>query len=695
MEKNVALLCFLCLLLVGAVELDTSSDAREAGVRKVVTLLQDMKTQLEKEKADDEAVYELLMCWCKTNGEDKSKSVATAEATIADLKASIGEFSGKVEEVKVNIKTVDDKKLKDIEALAQAVALRMKESKEFHAQEMELLSAIASCKDAIIVLSKHHASFVQLQQMAKHLDALQAMRITQTTLSHSKMAMLKAFMQTTTETTADAGSGSLRRMPGFQSYAPASGQILGILKQMQEEFEANLKTAQDDEQKAKEEFAALDLSKKAEISTGEETLAQLTADGAAFREKLANFKAEVVALLEQLRADQMFLANLKVTCDEAEKEYQRRSKGRLEEILAVEDTIKILNSDDSFKSMGKTGSNLLQSGNDNAYEKFLSFVQQSRASHQEIEMRRKAAAALLRAGTPELVLLASSVRLDAFAKVKKAIDDLIAELKVQQAEEVKHKDWCNDEMNKNARETEAGYYKKDQLEAKIADLTKSIEEMVAELKAKEEAIAKTQEEMKKASDTREAENADFQEMVTDARITQSILQKAIDRMEQVYFLQSRKPGAAHITMSGDATNPGNGPARFTKYEKNAGGGGVIGMLNKIFADAEAMETEVMHDEENSQRDYEYFMMDSNEIITAHQKAIATLLEDKAKAENTLETAKSDHTDVMRELEDLAAVLGDLHKSCDFVLKNFSARQAARQAEMEALGEAKAYLSGMQ
>merc|ERR1719191_246429 len=565
----------------------------------------------------------------------------------------------------------------------------MKESKEFHAQEMELLSAIASCKDAIIVLSKHHASFVQLQQMAKHLDALQAMRITQTALSHSKMAMLKAFMQTTAETAADAGSGSLRRMRGFQSYAPASGQILGILKQMQEEFEANLKTAQDDEQKAKEEFAALDLSKKAEISTGEETLAQLTADGAAFREKLANFKAEVVALLEQLRADQMFLANLKVTCDEAEKEYQRRSKGRLEEILAVEDTIKILNSDDSFKAMGKTGSNLLQDGNDNAYEKYLSLVQLSESRH-EAEIRRKAASALLRAGTPELVLLASSVRLDAFAKVKKAIDDLIAELKVQQAEEVKHKDWCNDEMNKNARETEAGYYKKDQLEAKIADLTKSIEDWCNDEMNKNEAIAKTQEEMKKASDTREAENADFQEMVTDARITQSILQKAIDRMEQVYFLQSRKPGAAHITMSGDATNPGNGPARFTKYEKNAGGGGVIGMLNKIFAD-----TEVMHDEENSQRDYEYFMMDSNEIITAHQKAIATLLEDKAKAEETLETAKSDHTDVMRELEDLANVLGDLHKSCDFVLKNFSARQAARQAEMEALGEAKAYLSGMQ
>jgi len=57
-------------------------------------------------------------------------------------------------------------------------------------------------------------------------------------------------------------------------------------------------------------------------------------------------------------------------------------------------------------------------------------------------------------------------------------------------------------------------------------------------------------------------------------------------------------------------------------------------------------------------------------------------------------AKSDHKQTMKELEGLNDELGDLHTSCDFVLNNFDARQAARIAEMDALKQAKAILSGM-
>merc|ERR1719443_2063006 len=40
-----------------------------------------------------------------------------------------------------------------------------------------------------------------------------------------------------------------------ESYAPASGQILGILKQMKEEFETNLASSQKEEVKGQEEYA--------------------------------------------------------------------------------------------------------------------------------------------------------------------------------------------------------------------------------------------------------------------------------------------------------------------------------------------------------------------------------------------------------------------------------------------------------
>merc|ERR1719146_283450 len=65
--------------------------------------------------------------------------------------------------------------------------------------------------------------------------------------------------------------------------------------------------------------------------------------------------------------------------------------------------------------------------------------------------------------------------------------------------------------------------------------------------------------MKRASEDREAENADFQQAAMDQRITQQILQKAINRMSQVYaFLQqmemeSQEPGAPQMKLSATHT----------------------------------------------------------------------------------------------------------------------------------------------
>ena len=47
----------------------------------------------------------------------------------------------------------------------------------------------------------------------------------------------------------------------------------------------------------------------------------------------------------------------------------------------------------------------------------------------------------------------------------------------------------------------------------------------------------------------------------------------------------------------------------------------------------------------------------------------------------------------RRLEQLANENADLHKSCDFTLKNFDVRQEAMSQEIEALNQAKAVLSG--
>merc|ERR1719316_282215 len=107
-----------------------------------------------------------------------------------------------------------------------------------------------------------------------------------------------------------------------------------------------------------------------------------------------------------------------------------------------------------------------------------------------------------------------------------------------------------------------------------------------------------------------------------------------------------------------------------------------------------MEDEAIASEQDAQTAYDNFMQESNKSITKHSQAIANMSEERAKAKESLSMAKTDFKQTMEKLEGLNQLLSDLHGSCDYVLKNFDARQAARAAEIEALGEAKAILSGM-
>merc|ERR1719262_1168881 len=101
------------------------------------------------------------------------------------------------------------------------------------------------------------------------------------------------------------------------------------------------------------------------------------------------------------------------------------------------------------------------------------------------------------------------------------------------------------------------------------------------------------------------------------------------------------------------------------------------MMQGIIDDAKAMEAEAIRGGEDSQKAYEDFAKG----------------EMKAKAEGEKVEAETEHESVMGELEQLANENADLHKSCDFTLKNFELRQTARDDEIEALKQALAMFSG--
>merc|ERR1719243_552994 len=122
--------------------------------------------------------------------------------------------------------------------------------------------------------------------------------------------------------------------------------------------------------------------------------------------------------------------------------------------------------------------------------------------------------------SPRLSALAVRVRLDAFTRVKKAIDDMIAQLLVEKADEIKHKDFCVDEFNKNQLETEKKDREKQDLIAKIEDLTMTIDELAKAIDTLKAEISEMQVQLKRAGEDRELENKEFQTTVADQRASQ-------------------------------------------------------------------------------------------------------------------------------------------------------------------------------
>merc|ERR1719326_868174 len=292
------------------------------------------------------------------------------------------------------------------------------------------------------------------------------------------------------------------------------------------------------------------------------------------------------------------------------------------------------------------------------------------------------------AGGPRMQLstLAVSVGLDSFTKIKEAMDKMVSELKVEQEDEVKFKAYCTKELNLNEKETYEKTEQKEDLEALIAKRTKLIKKLKEEIADANNQIAETETAILKASQVCEGENAEFQTVVADQRATQDILTKALGKLKAFY---KKAKGGALLQSSQEP------PVKFNSYKKNAGASPVIGMIEQIIEDSKALESEAVAGETEAQATYETFVKDSNGVIKELSDSVAAKTKASAKASEDREQAKSDLDSTNGELESLALTEEDLHGECDWVLRNFAARQKARLDEIEAIGQAKAILSGEQ
>jgi DNA repair exonuclease SbcCD ATPase subunit len=630
--------------------------AKNRPVTKVVNLLKDMSKQLEKEAEEDEEIYDQLACWCATNEKEKTKSVAEAEAHITDLTTSIEDLTASTSRLGTEVKNLEKEVAENQHALDQATAIRQKELAEFVQEEKDLLQSIDGLASAIKVLSKHNgASFLQVDiqgavssiqyQVAKNSKLLEGV------LTHSERKKIESFIQTAQK----------------DKYAPQSGEIFGILEQMKESFENNLAELQKEEAANVKAFQELKAAKEEEISAGQDQIDAKTQEGADGEEKLANNKEDLVDTKKMLGEDEAFLAMLKEKCSTTDAEWEERQKTRQLEMEACSKALAVLTSDEAHDLFTKTFNPAL--------------VQTSETSERQTAAAKLLKEVALKVDSPRLAAVAMKVKLDAFVRVKKAIDDMISQLMAEKNDEIKHKDFCVEEFNTNQVQTERKEAEKQDLLALIEDLQMTIKTLTGEIDTLKSEIAELELNLKRGGEDREKENQEFQKVVADQRASQKLLTAALDILKGVYE-------KAALVQDGQAPPPG-----FGEYKKNENAGGVMGMIQTIINDAKTMEAEVIRAEEDAQKAYEDFVKDSNASIQEKSKTQVNKTEERAKAEEDLNQATQDKENALLELEQLSNYNGELHSSCDFIMKNFEIRQTARDEEIEALKQAKSILSG--
>merc|ERR1719198_2509167 len=137
-------------------------------------------------------------------------------------------------------------------------------------------------------------------------------------------------------------------------YAPSSGQITGILKTMGDEMSKSLADAKAAENAAIKAFDELVAAKTKEIAALSAAIeAKMTRTGELSVE-IVQMKNDLGDTEQALIEDQAFLKDMEKNCAKKADEWEVIVKTRSEELLALADTIKVLNDDDALELFKKT-----------------------------------------------------------------------------------------------------------------------------------------------------------------------------------------------------------------------------------------------------------------------------------------------------------------------------------------------------
>jgi len=688
---------------------EQSNQAALNPIRKVVTLLQSMQKKVQEEGEAEAKLHEKFMCYCKNGGSDLEASISAAENKVGSLPMETKAAEEKLAQTKADLKQAQADKAAAKEALAKAKAMRHKEAGAYAAEKAEYDATITAITKAVGALEKGMVGgFLQTTSAQVLRDFLR----NDLDIGESDRQTLTSFLSATQGT----------------DYAPQSGEIIGILKEIGDAMAADLASATKTEEAAIKTYDELTAAKTKEIDALIASIERKISLVGELGIEIVEMQEDLTDTEKSLMADKEFLANLEKNCATKTKEWEERSKTRAQELVALADTIKVLNDDDALDLFKKT----LPSASASFVQTQTGLNLKSRRDTVVQAMKKVWATANAhhRPGLDFLVLALTGRRAlsqGTFDKVIKMIDNMVAELKKEQADDDGKLEYCRVSLDQADDKKKSLERSVEDLENEIAKAKELIATLTDEIKALSAGIIDLDKSVVEATEQRKAANEEFKSLMAADAAAKDLLVFAKNRLNKFYNpslyvappkqeltaderIYVNQGGVTTTAAPGGIANTGvtvftqikvheqnappPPPATWDAYaKKTEGSSGVIAMIDLLIKDLDKEMTEAETEEKNSQADYETMMKESSAKRVADSKSLADKQASKANTEAALSDFEGDKKDTVGELMATMKYIQSLHSECDWLMKYFDVRKEARAAEIDSLVKAKAVLSG--
>eukprot|EP00418_Pyrodinium_bahamense_P018267 CAMPEP_0179124918 /NCGR_PEP_ID=MMETSP0796-20121207/59055_1 /TAXON_ID=73915 /ORGANISM="Pyrodinium bahamense, Strain pbaha01" /LENGTH=733 /DNA_ID=CAMNT_0020823599 /DNA_START=79 /DNA_END=2281 /DNA_ORIENTATION=+ len=669
-----------------AVDAAVAKQKKMAAVDKVISLLEDLQTQVLAEGEKEAATYNEFACFCKDTTDEKTEAIQRGQDEMGFLDTEIESLEQQRGGLDTTIAGLLDGIRSEESLMQQAQDKRSKQNKVYSVNAADLQAALDALDGAIKSLNAQSVAALFLQQAPE--------------------------------------------VP-TEDYKFHSDNIIATLEQLLKDFRAKKVEVDKAEVQSLHDFDQLMQEKKHSVKMKNAALDEAKERKAELKAAIAAASQRRTAVAALLLDDQEYLKNLAQICSDKAHTWDQRTKVRSEELQMLTQVIRIIKGAVSGNTAAGTVRFVQQgvtvrlakavAASETAMEAMeaeaeavdaseegtpFAFLQQEEAPRSFLARKHTEEAAAPkeqgRIAVAELLCqkgrdlkstllsaLASKITADPFAKVKQLIQELIERLLQEAGNEANHKGWCDTSISDAEQKRDYTARKIQELNGQMARLEALRDGLEDELAILATEIGQLNDASAKAVSMRAEEKAENEKTIKEAQDGMNALDQAIDIVSKFYKIAAKEEVDLSFAQRGpaeDAPDAGFGTSVAYKGAQSEAVG-ILGMMEVMKSDFARTIMETEKAEAQAERDHLAFMTETGKSLAAKTEAEAAKSAQKRTAEDELSRAEEALGQQASLLETTVKELLELKPVCIDTGMTYQERVSRREDEIQALQKA--------